>query len=60
MRKSFLVVFLMAGLVLAQTGTKTGKKSTATKKGGAADAVVVPASALTTRRFNRRLANAGS
>jgi len=41
MRKSFLVLFLLAGLVVAQTGAKSGKKSTATAKSGAADAVVV-------------------
>jgi len=41
MRKSFLLLFLLTGLVLAQTDTKTGKKSTATKKGGAPVAVVV-------------------
>ncbi|PYP87268.1 MAG: hypothetical protein DMG65_17445 [Candidatus Angelobacter sp. Gp1-AA117] len=41
MRKSIAVLFLLAGLVLAQTDTKTGKKSTATRKGSATDAIVV-------------------
>lgn len=45
MRKSFLVLFLLTGLVVAQTGTKAGKKSTATKK-GAADAVVMTPDAI--------------
>ena len=45
MRKSFLLLFLLTGLVLAQTTTKTGKKSTATKK-GAADAVVMTPDAI--------------
>ena len=47
MRKSILVVFMLTGLLLAQTatdkaGTKTGKKSTATKKGTAAGIVLTP------------------
>ena len=46
MRKSILVVFMLTGLLLAQTatdkaGTKTGKKSTATKKGGATVGIVI-------------------
>lgn len=46
MRKLFLVLFLLAGLVVAQTDTKAGKKSTTTKKGGATDAVVLTPDAI--------------